>query len=72
MKDYEGLINRLRGRAEAYPVDVFPEVPIATIHAMSILQIPVATISAGMGRTFSSILKEAADAIEELSGEVKA
>ena len=58
----ESLVERLRALAEAYPVDVFPALTKEQTSAHPEI---VTRASASMGRHFSKVFSQAADAIEQ-------
>jgi hypothetical protein len=59
----EMLIKRLRDTAQAYPLDIFPALTPQEREALPTGII--SRISAGMGRHFSRLFTEAADALEK-------
>lgn len=64
----EELIERLRHFAEAYPIDVWPE--LSEEERERVGKNVISRISAGMGRHCSNIMGEAADALAEATTDI--
>ena len=62
------LVERLRGLADAYPEDIFPALTKAQIDADPSL---VTRASAQMGRHFSRLFTQCADAIESATKDAR-
>lgn len=63
----DDLVHRLRGLAEAYPEDVFPDFTKQfSAEERKKHQILITLVSASMGRHFGKLFTKAADTIESL------